>query len=96
MENEKLRTAMLNAIMRFDEKEKNKKGYNAYALPQYLARLNEVIEDINGGANIRDAIVAGFNGRLANNILKAAGQSVYTEQDARGGNLFYSPTANKQ
>ncbi len=80
------------ALINYDGKQSKKRGYNCHALPIYLQRLDEVIEDIQNGASVRSAIVAGYSGRLAAALLKAAGESEYTEKDARGP-MFYKPAA---
>ena len=91
-----LRRYMEDAISRHDIQESRKAGYNVHAMAQYETRLKEVMKDIENGAPIRDAIVAGFNGRLANALLKVAGQSAYTHEDATSGGLFYKPAAKKK
>jgi hypothetical protein len=89
-----LELKLLNAATEYDRLESTKRHYNPYALAQYLARITEVVADVDNGADVRAAIVAGFNGRLCAKLLKAAGQSGYTKQDAMGG-MVYRP-AGKQ
>ena len=91
---EQLQARLVSAALRYDEKQAKKKGYNIYAMAQYLLRIDEVIEDIRGGGEIRAAIVAGFNGPLATALLKAVGESGWTRQDDKGG-LFYVPSNEK-
>ena len=87
-----LREKMIHAATVYDEKQSRKPGFNRYALPQYIERINDIDADIRKGADVREAIVAGFSGRLATAMLKAAGLTAYTEKEARSGGLFYSPT----
>jgi hypothetical protein len=90
-----LRDTLFSALILFDAKQAARPGYNRFAMPQYLQRLDEVMADIDAGAPVREAIVAGFNGRLAAALLKAAGQSAYTHEDGVGG-VFYSPVKAPQ
>lgn len=87
-----LQTKLVMAATEYDRKQSTKRGYNRYALSQYLARISEVVADIEAGADIRKALVAGFNGPLCAKLLKVAEQSPYTKQDAIGG-MFYVPAS---
>lgn len=75
-----IRRALLHAVTAFDRKQeeraaRNPRAYhNAHALAQYLARVDDVLADIEAGATPTDAIVAGFSpGALRNACLKAIG-----------------------
>jgi hypothetical protein len=77
-DNETIRRALNHAVTEFDRKSeakaaKNPRHYhNAYALPQYLGRVSDIMRDIEAGASTVDAIVAGFTpGPLRNACLKA-------------------------
>ena len=85
-----LRDILISALLAYDRRQATRAGYNRHAIALYLERLDDVMGDIQRGAPIRDAIVAGFNGRLAQALLKATGQTAYTETDARGSGI-YSP-----
>ena len=62
---------MISAVTQFDARASKKKGYNPHALGIYLQRIDEVCADIERGADIRRAIIAGFSGRIADCILKS-------------------------
>jgi len=90
---EELDRKLVHVVTEYDRKQQGKRGYNPYALPQYLARVQEVLEDIKNGANVREAIVAGFLGRLQDVCLKAVGEAKGTDDEARGSGAWsYSPT----
>lgn len=72
---------MIHAVTEYDRKESTKRGYNPYALPQYMQRVQEISADIGKGADPREAITTGFTGRLVNHVLKAAGLAA----ERRGG-----------
>jgi hypothetical protein len=84
-----------HAIIQYDTRQKSSRtGYNLYALPQYMKRLEEVFADIEHGADPRAAIVAGFTGRLCDRMLKAVGLPITTREEQRGG-FCYSPVSSR-
>jgi hypothetical protein len=87
-----IRTALVHAATRYDERQSKRKCYNHYALAQYLMRIDDVCTDIERGATPRDAVVAGFSGPLLNALLKAIDTAKATDDEQRGvGKLFYQP-----
>lgn len=82
---------LTSAVMEYDRGEKKKAGYNIYAMPQYLGRVQQVVADIGRGADVRRAILAGFNGRLADKALKAVKLPPSTHDEKRGGMGGYRP-----
>jgi len=86
-----LRAVIVAALTTYDRGQQNKRGYNRYALSQYFARVDEVIADIEAGADVRAAIVNGFSGAIARVVLKACGLSPYTAADAQGQSWCYRP-----
>ena len=68
-----LRARLVSAATQFDRRAQTRRGWNPYALPQYLARIDEVIADVRAGADPRAAIIAGFCDRLRDALLKACG-----------------------
>jgi hypothetical protein len=64
---------LIHAATVYDRRQSHGKRYNAYALGQYMLRVDEVLADVAAGAKPRDAIVAGFSGPLRSAMLKAAG-----------------------
>jgi hypothetical protein len=71
-----LESKLVHAVTAWDKKQMTKRGYNIYALPQYLLRCDEAIADIRRGAgrdaDIRCALIANFCDRLLDVVLKAA------------------------
>jgi hypothetical protein len=93
-----IRTALVHAATRYDEKQSKKKFYNHYALAQYLRRIDDVCADLDAGADMRAAIVAGFTGPLLNAMLKAADLDKASRDEASGfGKAWtYQPVKNNQ
>ena len=52
-------------LTQWDIKQSKNKYYNPYALGIYLARAEDLIESVNKGATISEAIDTHFNDRLA-------------------------------
>jgi hypothetical protein len=74
-----------HAVTEYDRKQSTKRGYNIYALPQYLGAINErVIPAIESGMSVREAIRKGFCGRLLDVCLKAVGEPKSTDAEQRG------------
>lgn len=94
MTNQEIRARLLSALTNYDRKQAGKRGYNPYALPQYLARLDEVMADIGRGAEMRAALVAAFTGRLADACLRAVSAAITTNDEARGGPIGYAPVVS--
>ena len=92
----KLRFQLITAVTDYDRKESTKRNYSIYALPQYFARVDDILSDIESGADPRSAIVAGFIGTLRNFVLRKLKMSGSTTEEARGGgSLYYKPVAKK-
>ena len=70
-----IQSALIHAATQYDIKEARKKYHNIYALPQYFARIDEILKDIEAGTPPRDALAAGFDGRMLSTLLKAVGES---------------------
>jgi hypothetical protein len=87
-----LHNKLVDAVTAYDRKQESKRGYNRYALAQYLARVQEVSADIAKGADIRAAITAGFTGRLLDACLKAVGLPKSSDSEQRG-RYVYTPVA---
>jgi hypothetical protein len=78
MIDEALRRVLETALVRHDRMEyekAQKRGtyYNNHALALMLSRVDDVVEDVQHGALPRDAIMAGFTGKLRTVCLKAIG-----------------------
>lgn len=73
MNNTELKARLINAATEYDRKQVGKRGYNRFALPQYLARVDAVCEAIAEGADVQTELGRGFNGRLLTCLAKAVG-----------------------
>lgn len=76
------------AIMAYDRGESKKPYYNRYAMPQLLKRVTDVVADIERGADVRMAILAGFNGRVLDKALKAVGLPRATPEEKLGSGVY--------
>lgn len=95
-----IRAKLSAALIRYDrtEAEKasaNKRHYhNHNALALYLARLDDIISDIENGASAKDAIEAGFSGKLVKVCLAAIGEKPGRASDR--GALTYVPASERK
>jgi hypothetical protein len=69
-----IKSILLHALIKYDERQSKTKYYNFYALPQYLQALDNTMKEYNKGIPIQDAINNNFLGSLASYVLKAAGK----------------------
>jgi len=91
-----IRSALVHAATRYDERQSHTKSYNHYALPQYFARIDDVMADIAKGASPVDAVKAGFHGPLLRTLLKAIGAPLPTKSDMSGeGRVVYQPVSSR-
>jgi hypothetical protein len=88
-----IKDKILHAVTEFDRRASTRKGHNPHALSIYFERVAQICEDIDNGADEREAILAGFSGRVADACLKAIGLPISTTEEARSGRVYYSPTA---
>ena len=98
MTQNQIHAALTHALTLYDQKEAKKKGYNRYALGIYFQRLEEIMADIERGADPRQAIVAGFDGRLADACCRAIGATITTKKEAHlqpGQAWYYEPTTRR-
>ena len=92
----KLRFELITAVTDYDRKQSTKSSYSIYALPQYFARVDDILSDVESGADPRRAIAAGFIGTLQNFVLRKLKMSGSTAGEARGGgSWYYEPVAKK-
>ena len=92
----RLRFNLVSAVTEYDRKQSSKASYNMYALPQYLERVSEIMDDIAAGADPRDAITAGFTGTLLSSILRKLKMSGASIGEMRGtGSMVYEPVAKR-
>ena len=90
-----LQDKLVHAATAFDRRQSQSRGYNHYALAQYLGRIEDVMTDVAAGRKVRAALLAAFSGRLLAALLKAADLPAVakTEPD---GQLFYEPQTARE
>jgi hypothetical protein len=88
-----LRHQLLSAVTRYDERQSKRRQYNQWALPQYIARIEDILRDIENGADPAAAIQAGFSGSLATACLKACDLTPTTLKPT--GAWAYAPTSER-
>jgi hypothetical protein len=88
-----IKDKLISALTAYDAKQAKKKGYNQWALPQYFERADQIWMDICAGADVRSAIIAGFNGPLVDYCLRSLGLAVTTPEESN--KIFiYKPINN--
>lgn len=80
-DSERMRFTLSHAVTQYDRKQSTRKGYNPYALPQYLMAVDRVHNAVNCGSTRRDALVENFNGRLLDVCLKALNMEPSTRDE---------------
>lgn len=88
------RQKLIHAVTEYDRRESRKPSYNMYALPQYFARVDEIMADVAKGADIGAAIHAGFTGRLAKVCAKAV--NVQVPGTEPGNAWYYVPASQRK
>lgn len=71
MSTSELRVKLTSAVTEWDRRESGKRGYNFYALPQYLNAVESVVERFWEGLTLKQALEAHFNDRLLAHLKKA-------------------------
>lgn len=83
---------LISALTEYDRKASRRAGYNHYALAQYLERADAIMADIEAGADMRAAILAGFRGELVDCCLMAVGLPASTREENQDRSWVYQPT----
>ena len=86
---------LISALTQYDARQAKRKGHNPYALGIYFQRVDDVMRDIESGADIRAAVVAGFTGRLADTCLRALDLPITTDAEQRGGYCYTPVKSNR-
>lgn len=92
---ERVRAVLVHALTEYDRKQSRKRGYNPHALGIYFQRLDDICADIDAGADVRAAIVAGFSDRLVDSCLRALKLPITTNDEALYGAMVYTPVKSK-
>ena len=79
----RINEALLSALTAYDIRQSTRKGYNMYALPQYMNALDNAIVAIQSGKTLRQALVSSFCGRLLDVMLKAVQEAPSTDSEQR-------------
>lgn len=90
-----IKAKLVHAVTAYDRRQSTKKHYNHNALPQYFARIDEIIADVEAGADPRKAIIAGFLDRLQDSCLRACDLAIGTG-DEQPRSWCYEPVALKE
>ena len=75
------RDKLSHALIVYDTKQSTRRGYNRYAMAQYLAALDGAMTDVQAGTSIRAALVSHFCDRLLDALLRAIGEPIATETE---------------
>lgn len=93
-----IHAALVHAATRFDARQeasatRRRVPFNRYAMARYLERIEEAERDISAGASPRAAILAAFNDRLRDALLKAIGEQPATREEVQAGfgRVTYQP-----
>jgi hypothetical protein len=62
---------LAHAVTAYDRKQEGKRGYNPYALPQYLARCEDIVCDVAAGYPLAQVIEQNLLDRLRNHVARA-------------------------
>lgn len=90
------REQLITAVTQYDFKQSKKRGYNVHALNIYFNRVDAIMKDIDAGADVRDAIVAGFAGTLLTHVLRSLKLEKATKDEISGADsIVYCPVALK-
>ena len=67
-----LRDTLTHAVTAFDKRSsRGRRRPNVYALGHYLHGVDRVVEAVHGGASPREAVIANFNDRLRDAVLRS-------------------------
>jgi hypothetical protein len=65
-----LHRKLLSVIVKHDERESKKPGYNPYGLAHMIRALHNAEEEVTNGVTIQEALNNNFCGRLLDKLLK--------------------------
>jgi hypothetical protein len=79
-----MRAKLLHAVTEYDRRQALRRSYNRNALALYLGAVSDAMTAVEAGAPVRGALVAHFNGRLLDAVLRAAGEAPSTREEQMG------------
>jgi hypothetical protein len=69
-----------HAVTAYDRKQANRRGYNPYALAQYLIRASDVAAQVQGKVMPwRAAVATGFSDRLRDHVIRHLEKAGYRD-----------------
>lgn len=75
--------ALTRALLHYDVRQEKRRGYNRYALGQYLQAAAELEADVARGADLRATLLEYFSGSLLRFVLKALDLAPLTPTEER-------------
>lgn len=79
---------LFSAVVEWDRRQERRPGHNRHALGIYCQMLENVNADIARGAEPRAAIVAGFNGRMLDFVLRRLDMATSTKDEQKGSGIY--------
>lgn len=95
MNPDQIKSALQHAVTQYDAKQAKRAGYNRNALGIYFTRIDDIMADLANGADLRQAIIAGFLGRLADTCLKAVGLTKTVTGEDKQPAWHYVPASQR-
>ena len=91
------RAALIHAVTAYDRKQSGKRGHNLNALGIYFARVDDIMADLESGADLRQAVIAGFTGAVQAACLRALHLPAANndEWSGKGAGLYYVASNQK-
>lgn len=68
---EQLKQRLVNALTDYDRRQSTKRHYNHHALALYFQAVDDVMEAVEQGVDIRTALAGSFNDHVLDTCLKA-------------------------
>ncbi len=87
-----MRDKLVHAVTEWDRKQSTKRHYNPYGLGIMLERVDEVAYAIESGRDARIEIIAGFNDRLLDHVLRSVGFPIASVAEHQNSHPVYTPT----
>jgi hypothetical protein len=77
------RSQLIHAVTEYDRRQSKRPGHNPYAIAHYCGAVQNVETAVDGGMDLRAAIMDSFNGRLCDWVLKSVNLPTMTKDEAR-------------
>ena len=89
----RIRFQLIHAVTDYDRRQSRRADYNRYALPQYCAAVNNIMTDLDSGADLRAAVCPALLGRLLSRALRELGLPDFTSAERQAQTTCYTPAA---